>query len=129
VVPGIVKDPVSFEEMPVHARNVMTRVEPRLRAWRCLTRRGGGGVWWGHPWTALAPAGKAVTWLVGGTASIQRIVALVVPALAFYSQRLRPDDHVDPRSAPFRYRPFVVDVAREVDEVLGQFIRGQLIAC
>src|SRR5690606_8902813 len=28
---------------------------------------------------------------------------------------------------PQRWRPFVVDVAREVDQVLGAFIRGQLI--
>ena len=69
-------------------------------------------------------------WIWGGTASLISVVGtlFIVPVFAFY---LLHD--FDPMTkgirelVPARVRPFVVDVAREVDQVLGQFVRGQLL--
>ncbi|MCB9593402.1 MAG: AI-2E family transporter [Sandaracinaceae bacterium] len=69
-------------------------------------------------------------WVLGGTATLMSVVGslVVVPVLAFYL--LHDFDRITTGIrdlVPHRYRPFVVDVAKEIDQVLGQFIRGQLL--
>jgi predicted PurR-regulated permease PerM len=79
---------------------------------------------------ALEPAGQVLSWVVGGTASfIGSVVAvIVVPVVAFY---LLYDFHamIDTvrELIPRRYRDASVKLATEVNQVLGQFMRGQLI--
>lgn len=68
-------------------------------------------------------------WIWGRTTSVLGLItsALIVPVFAFYL--LHDFDHMIAGIRdliPFRYRPFVVDVASEVDDVLGQFVRGQV---
>jgi predicted PurR-regulated permease PerM len=80
--------------------------------------------------SAAGPVGAVLSWLAGGTASLLGVVAslFLVPVLSFYL--LYDFDRMTAAIrdlVPHRVRPFVVDVAREADEVLGQFIRGQLI--
>ena len=78
---------------------------------------------------AIGPAGAVAGWLVGGTASMVGTVVglLMVPVLAFYI--LYDFDRMTAAVAdiiPRRIRPLVGSLAHEVDEMLGQFIRGQL---
>jgi predicted PurR-regulated permease PerM len=79
---------------------------------------------------AVAPAGAALKWIVGGTASLMGTIVglLMIPVFAAYL--LHDFDRITAKVrelAPIRWRAQVVEVAREVDEVLGAFIRGQLI--
>ncbi len=79
---------------------------------------------------AAEPAGRALGWLAAGTFSVLgTIVGLIfVPVFAAYL--LHDFDRITAGVAdlvPPKWRPYVVDVAREVDTVLGEFIRGQLI--
>ncbi|MFZ1864914.1 MAG: AI-2E family transporter [Polyangiales bacterium] len=75
-----------------------------------------------------APASAAARWLLGGTASaVGALVAgLVVPVFAFYL--LYDFDRMTAKAAdliPPRYREDAFAFFREVDRVLGQFLRGQ----
>ncbi|MFW2387620.1 MAG: AI-2E family transporter [Polyangiales bacterium] len=74
------------------------------------------------------PATAVVKWLLGGTASaVAAIVAsLMIPVFAFYL--LYDFDHLVARAAeliPPRHRPEANSFFGEVDQVLGQFFRGQ----
>ncbi|MDH3654391.1 MAG: AI-2E family transporter [Myxococcales bacterium] len=74
------------------------------------------------------PATAVAKWLLGGTASaVGAIVAsLMIPVFAFYL--LYDFDALVARAAdliPPRHRPQAYGFFREVDEVLGQFFRGQ----
>ncbi|MGB3050948.1 MAG: AI-2E family transporter [Polyangiales bacterium] len=74
------------------------------------------------------PATAVAKWLLGGTASaVGAIVAsLMIPVFAFYL--LYDFDALVARAAeliPPRHRPEANGFFREVDEVLGQFFRGQ----
>jgi predicted PurR-regulated permease PerM len=74
------------------------------------------------------PATAVAKWLLGGTASaVGAIVAsLMIPVFAFYL--LYDFDALVARAAdliPPRHRPEAHGFFREVDEVLGQFFRGQ----
>jgi predicted PurR-regulated permease PerM len=138
VVPGIVRDAAVFgKEIPHHARNLMAKIEPWPAAqgvevphsWNEALQQFGGDIQ-NVAGTAIAPAGRVVQWVVGGTANVLAAIGglLVIPVFAFYL--LNDFDRMTSSIrdlVPHRFRPFVVDVAREVDEVLGQFIRGQLI--
>jgi predicted PurR-regulated permease PerM len=80
--------------------------------------------------TVVAPAGTAVKWVLGGTASAigAAVGALIVPVLAIYL--LYDFDNITAGIrdlVPARYRPTVVAYAREIDSVLGNFVRGQLV--
>jgi len=136
-VPGIVRDVAAFAtELPAKTKGWMAAVEPWLAR---------AGVEVPHSLgealerfqvdaqdvagKAIAPAGAVLQWIVGGTASILGAIAglLVVPVFAFYL--LHDFDRMTAgirELVPWRMRPFVVDVAREIDQVMGQFIRGQL---
>lgn len=69
------------------------------------------------------------TWIWGRTTTALGAItsALIVPVFAFYL--LYDFDRMTAGIRdliPHQYRPFVVDVAGEVDDVLGQFVRGQI---
>ena len=74
------------------------------------------------------PATAVAKWLVGGTASAVGVIvaSLMIPVFAFYL--LYDFDALVARAAdliPPRHRPQAYGFFREVDEVLGQFFRGQ----
>ena len=79
---------------------------------------------------AVAPAGAALRWIVGGTASLVGTIVglLMIPVFAAYL--LHDFDRITAKIrelTPAKWRAQLVEVAREIDEVLGAFIRGQLI--
>lgn len=137
-VPGIVRDVLAFAEtLPDRIEAVLERIDPWLAE-----------MGYEVPHTideavaqldidtgqiagrAAEPVAAVLGWIVGGTASVLGAVAglLMVPIFAFYLLYDFDRMIAGVRDlTPWRVRPFVVDVAREVDEVLGQFIRGQLI--
>lgn len=79
---------------------------------------------------AVEPAGAALRWLLGGTMNVLAALAglLIIPVFAFYL--LLDFDRMTAAArdlVPPNWRPYVVDAAGEVDKVLGEFMRGQLI--
>jgi predicted PurR-regulated permease PerM len=79
---------------------------------------------------AAAPAQAVLGWVLGGTVSVVGAFAsaLVIPVLVFYL--LYDFDRMVAGArdlVPARFRPIVVEVASEIDAVLGQFLRGQLL--
>jgi predicted PurR-regulated permease PerM len=137
VVPGVVRELGQFaSDLPSHAAKLWQRLEPWLadRGISVPSSVGEALAEFGGDAKALAskaavPAGKMLGYLAGGTASMLGAVAglLLIPVFAFYL--LYDFDRITAgmrELVPKRLRPFVVDVAREIDEVLGQFIRGQL---
>ena len=137
-VPGIVRDAADFiRELPGKVDALLVKAEPLLAEYGIevphtidealaqyqIDMQSIAG-------EAAAPAAAVLGWIVGGTASVIGAIAglLIVPVFAFYL--LYDFDRMIAAIralVPWRVRPFVVDVAREVDEVLGQFVRGQLI--
>jgi predicted PurR-regulated permease PerM len=78
----------------------------------------------------VTPVGTALTWVVGGTASAigAAVGAMIVPVLAVYL--LYDFDNITAGMRdliPRRFRRTVTSYARDIDAVLGHFIRGQLI--
>ncbi|NUQ73356.1 MAG: AI-2E family transporter [Polyangiaceae bacterium] len=138
VVPAIVSDVASFaRELPGRLTAGFARVEPILQRYGIQV-----------PHTAaeaaqalqgkteqianqvLAPIGSAAATVIGGTVSVigAAAAALLVPIMAFY---LLYD--FDPLIEgvrdllPVRWREPVSEAAKEVDTVLGQFVRGQVM--
>jgi predicted PurR-regulated permease PerM len=79
---------------------------------------------------AAQPVEAVLRGVLGGTASAIGAIAsaLIVPVLAFYL--LYDFDHMVAGGrdlVPVRVRPQVVEIATEIDEMLGQFVRGQLL--
>jgi predicted PurR-regulated permease PerM len=138
VVPAIISDVASFaRELPGRVNAGLARVEPFLQRYGIQV-----------PHTAaeaaqalqgkseqiankvLAPIGSAAFLLIGGTVSVlgAAAAALLIPVMAFY---LLYD--FDPLIAgvrdllPVRWREPVSEAAKEVDTVLGQFVRGQVV--
>jgi len=79
---------------------------------------------------AAAPAQAIVQYVLGGTVTVIGAVAgaLVIPVLVFYL--LYDFDRMVAGArdlVPTRFRAQVVEVATEIDAVLGQFVRGQLL--
>ncbi|UJR79579.1 AI-2E family transporter [Sandaracinus amylolyticus] len=138
VLPGMVREVVHFAtELPGEMQELLARVEP----W--LTARGipvphdleealaqfeiAPGELASH---AAAPAQAVLRFVLGGTASAIGALAsaLIVPVLAFYLLYDFDRMTVGARElVPPRIRPWVVEVASEIDAVLGQFVRGQLL--
>ena len=78
----------------------------------------------------LAPAGGVVSGVIGGTLSVLGSVAaaLVVVVLAVYL--LNDFDRITAgirELLPWRWRAIVTSYAADIDGMLSQFIRGQLI--
>ena len=79
---------------------------------------------------AVAPAAAAIRGIVGGTANAVAAVVglLVVPVFSFYL--LYDFDRMIAALGdlvPLRYRRTVFQLAAEVDEVVGQWVRGQVV--
>ncbi|MEM6296912.1 MAG: AI-2E family transporter, partial [Myxococcota bacterium] len=145
-LPGIIRDTAEFiGELPGTVRALEERVAPLLAEFgvelpRSLSEAvstftagddgGGGGVSSDKLAKAAQPVLAVLRWLLGGTASLLGAVTslLLVPVFAAYL--LHDFDRMTAGIAeliPPKWRPFIVDIAREVDVVLGEFIRGQLI--
>jgi predicted PurR-regulated permease PerM len=138
VLPGVVREVAQFlSDLPDELLELVTRAEPVLHEY---------GIPVPHtinealeqfeldPATiashAAAPVQALLRSVLGGTASaiVSFASALVVPVLAFYL--LYDFDHMVAGArdlVPVRLRPQVVEVAGEIDAMLGQFVRGQLL--
>lgn len=144
-VPSIVRDAADFmHELPRQLSALEARAQPWLsqygielptslgEAVGTLTASGADPS--GSSSDQLAKAAEPVMavlrWLWGGTATLLGAAAsaLIVPIFAAYL--LHDFDRMTAGIAgliPPKWRPFIVDIANEVDTVLGEFIRGQLI--
>ena len=138
VAPGIISDVAEFaKELPAKARRTLEAWEPVLASWDIPVPHSLDDVLeqvstdaQGLAQQAIAPTTAALGAIVGGTANVVgAIVGLVmIPVFAFYL--LYDFDRMMAalkELVPPRHRGSVVDVFGEVDEVLGQFIRGQLL--
>jgi len=138
VLPGVVRDLAGFvRDLPRYTAEALARAEPWLARYgvrvphsfnealtqyqldtQDLARR------------AVAPAGAVMRFVVGGTSSLFGALGtlFVVPVVAFY---LLFDFHRITAGAaslvPKRWRDTAVEIAREIDETLAHFVRGQLI--
>jgi predicted PurR-regulated permease PerM len=137
-LPGVIRDLVTFlRDLPAKAHELLTLVEPWLTSLGVpvprslddalaqlnvdaseLARQ------------AAVPVGAIVKSLLGGTLSLLGTLAslLLVPVFAAYL--LYDFDRIVEGTrdlVPLRYRTLVVSIARDVDTILGEFIRGQLI--
>ena len=138
VLPAIVREVVQFaRELPAQLQSLDRQVEPWLVA---------HGIPVPHTIDealaelalaptelasrAAAPAQEIVQYVLGGTATVIGAVAgvVVIPVLVFYLL-YDFDRMVDGARnlVPPRLRDQVVEIAREIDAVLGQFVRGQLL--
>lgn len=83
----------------------------------------------GHWQGAGATAARALPWLGGGVAALLALLmnAVLVPVALFYLLRDWPRllAHID-QAIPRRWHGQVLQLAGEVDSVLGQFLRGQM---
>lgn len=138
VVPGIIRDVGAFiADLPAELEALMVRIEPTLARW---------GVQVPHSFTEavssfnvemrdvgerlVAPVGTVLTTVLGGTYSILSWVAgaLIVPVFAFYMLYSFEEILATTKElVPPRHRAAVYEIGREIDEVLGQFLRGQVI--
>jgi predicted PurR-regulated permease PerM len=76
------------------------------------------------------PAGTVIKTLLGGTLSLLGVLAGLILVPVFAAYLLYDFDRIvigARELVPPRYRGFVVEIARDVDTILGEFIRGQLI--
>ncbi|MCA9628222.1 MAG: AI-2E family transporter, partial [Myxococcales bacterium] len=138
VVPGVVREVGAFaQDLPAQLNALLNRLEPWLKA---------QGVQPPHSvkeafdqlgvnakdvaGKAAAPAGQVLAIVLGGTASALGALGnlLIIPIFAFYL--LHDWDRMMTKIrelVPWRIRPHVVDIASEIDDILGQFMRGQLL--
>lgn len=138
VVPGVVREVSSFaKELPGQLSALVARMEPWLRAQgiepphslkEALEQAGVDAK--DLAGKAAAPASRVLSYVLGGTASILGALGnlIIVPVFAFYL--LHDWDRMLTAMrdlVPWRIRPHVVDIAGEVDEILGQFVRGQVL--
>jgi predicted PurR-regulated permease PerM len=137
VLPGIVADVAGvIQELPKQLADLWTKIGPWLEA---------RGIAIPHSTTEwverlsgyasavassiLAPAGNVLSSLMGGTLSVigSVVAALVVLVLAVYL--LNDFDRATAgvrELIPLRWRATVTSYAREIDQMLSQFLRGQL---
>ena len=140
-LPSVIRDTVEFtRELPSQIAALEARFEPMAAEYgielphslsdAVTTFTADGGQGSEGLAKAAEPVLAAVKWLWGGTASLLGAFtsALIIPVFAAYL--LHDFDRITAGIAeliPGKWRPFIVDIAREVDTVLGEFIRGQLI--
>lgn len=136
-VPWITRDVAVFvEELPELIARVYVQLDVFLRGW---------GIEMPRTWAeatqkldlgadtlagATSPAAAVVGWLLGGTVSLVGAFAGIVLVPVFAAYLLHDFDLITGGIRdliPVQWRPNVVEVAREIDDVLGEFIRGQLI--
>src|SRR5512139_46189 len=139
VVPGIVRDVRAFfVRLPEVVREALSTYGPLLErrgvpiphsVGEIVSRLGDDGAS-SLATDAIRPVSAAFGFVVGGTASALGAVggALMIPVFAFYL--LHDFDRMVAAArdlVPTRHREPVVSIVREIDAVLGQFVRGQLI--
>ncbi len=138
VLPGVIREVAQFAAiLPDELSALLSRLEPTLRAYDVPLPHSISEAIAQldlDPATiasyAAQPATSVVRGVLGGTASIVGALAsaLIVPVLAFY---LLYDFDRGVEAAreliPLRIRAEVVEIASEIDEMLGQFVRGQLL--
>lgn len=136
-IPAIARDVATFmTDLPNAVHRVYLQVEGFLHAW---------GVDVPQSWSEAAqrfdigaemlagvtsPVAAIVGWLLGGTVSFVGALAVVVLIPVFAAYLLHDFDLITAGIRdliPVYWRPHVVDVAHEIDVVLGEFIRGQVI--
>ncbi len=138
IVPGVIREVGSFaRDLPDQLSALAARVEPWLRAQgiepphslkEALQQSGVDAK--ELTGKAVAPASHVLAYVLGGTASIMGALGnlVIVPVFAFYllydwDRMLAAIRDL----VPWRMRPHVVDIAGEVDDILGQFVRGQVL--
>ncbi len=138
VLPGVLRDLAGFvHELPRHAAALLARAEPWLARYGVRVPHSVGEALTQYQvdapdlaQRAVAPAGAVLRWVVGGTSSLVGALGtlFVVPVVSFY---LLFDFHRITGGAaalvPTRWRDAAVEVAREIDQTLAHFVRGQLI--
>lgn len=137
-LPGVVRDlRVFIDELPATAQALAARAAPLLSEMGLEVPGSVGEIVSELHLDAseiarrtAAPAGAAIRWIVGGTASVLGAIAGLIMIPVFAAYLLHDFDRLTAGIrdlVPPKWRAHVVDIAREVDEVLGAFIRGQLI--
>jgi len=138
VIPRIVSETTQvLVELPGHVTRWLDDLKPWLAGYG-VELPGSTTEWLGRlqgeanniASSLVEPVGGILSWFVGGTLSVFGVIgaALIVPVFAVYL--LYDFDRITDgvrNLTPPRFRPTVVSYAREIDVVLGQFIRGQLI--
>ncbi|MFK7999148.1 MAG: AI-2E family transporter [Polyangiales bacterium] len=138
VLPGVVRDIADFAgEVPGATRRLFAEWEPVLSSYGISVPHSLGDLFerfgddaQGVARQAVAPATAVLGWVVGGTASAAAAVIhfFLIPVFSFYL--LYDFDRITAAMrdlVPHRRRPLVLKLAGEIDDVLGQFIRGQLL--
>ena len=77
----------------------------------------------------LAPAGNLLSFVMGGTLSVIGSVVAALVVLVFGVYLLSAFDRITAEVReliPWRWRATVVSYAEEIDQILSQFVRGQL---
>lgn len=138
VLPGVIREVAAFaRELPRELAEVIDRLEPLLARYdipvphsvdEALSQFAIAPTELASH--AAAPAQAILGFVLGSTATALSAIAsgLVVPVLAFYL--LYDFDRMTAGArdlVPLRVRSRVVEVATEIDEMLGQFVRGQLV--
>lgn len=137
VIPDVVRDiSTVVRELPDHASRALARAEPWLTA-RGVSVPATADVWLEKlrsnanalSKVPLEPVGNLLKTVIGGTFSAIGAIfaALIVPILAVYF--LNDFDRMIAGTKallPLAQRERVSSIAREVDAVLSQFVRGQL---
>lgn len=138
VLPGVVREVVQFiGDLPNELAEVLRNIEPVLQEYdipvphslnEALTQfEIAPSELASH---AAQPVQAVIQLVLGGTVSVVGALAslLIVPVLAFYL--LYDFDHMTAGArdlVPVRVRDQVVEVATEIDVMMGQFVRGQLL--
>jgi predicted PurR-regulated permease PerM len=137
VLPGIATEVAGvIQELPRQLADLWTKLEPRLAQVGVAVPH--STTEWVERLNALAsevasailaPAGSVLSSLLGGTLSVLGSVAaaLVVLVLAVYV--LNDFDRITAglrELIPLRWRAMVTSYAEEIDQILSQFMRGQL---
>jgi predicted PurR-regulated permease PerM len=137
VLPSIVRDIAALaSEVPNAIHRLAELVEPWLKRWgveipksttEVLERFKGGIPDWAGG--ALMPVGSMIKAMLGGTVSVIGAAAafVLVPIFTFYLlQDFNRIVSAISDLIPVGPRPRILELFREVDQVLGQFVRGQL---
>jgi predicted PurR-regulated permease PerM len=136
IVPSVVAESAAvIQALPGQFKALMARVDPLLVRWGVKVPHTATEAFdWirnhsGATGSMLKPAGDLLGSIMGGTfgALGAFVGALIVPIFAIYllsdfDSMLRGTEAL----IPPRWRKQVVDLAREIDEILSQFLRGQL---
>jgi predicted PurR-regulated permease PerM len=138
VVPTVVRDvSVVLKELPAKSRELLASWEPVLEDYGIAVPHSLSEAFEqlsaeteGVARQAVGPLTAMVRGVVGGTANALAAIAglLIVPVFAFYL--LYDFDRMTAairEQIPPRHREPVVELFREIDEVIAQFVRGQVL--